>query len=138
MLSTFAQEGDTNMQRRDINAPDAPTPNGYTQAVEVSGVARTLYMSGQIGVSATGTTPTEFATQCQLVWANIEAQLRAAGMSLDDVVKMTTILPDLANIDELRRIRTEVLGARRPASTLVVGGLANPLWKVEIEIIACA
>jgi hypothetical protein len=37
------------------------------------------------------------------------------------VVKLNTILPDLANIGELRRIRAEIMGDCKPASTLVVG-----------------
>jgi len=46
------------MQRRDINAADAPAPAGqYTQAVEVTGATRTLYLSGQVGVSADGSIP---------------------------------------------------------------------------------
>jgi 2-iminobutanoate/2-iminopropanoate deaminase len=37
------------MQRRDISAADAPAPAGqYTQAVKVTGAARTLYLSGQL------------------------------------------------------------------------------------------
>jgi 2-iminobutanoate/2-iminopropanoate deaminase len=47
------------MQRRDLNAPDAPLPvAAYTQAIEVSGAARTLYISGQVGLRMDGTIPT--------------------------------------------------------------------------------
>lgn len=46
------------MQRRDINAPDAPPPaDQYTQAVDVTGTTRTLYISGQVGVAADGSVP---------------------------------------------------------------------------------
>jgi 2-iminobutanoate/2-iminopropanoate deaminase len=127
------------MQRRDINAPDAPAPAGaYTHVVEVSGMTRTVYISGQVGMGAGGQVPDDFATQCKNVLSNLQAQLRAVGMSFDNVVKMTTILPDLANLAELRRIRSEAMGDRKPASTLIVAGLASPQWKVEIEVIACA
>ena len=34
--------------------------------------------------------------------------------------------------------RAAVLGAHRPASTLIIGGLSNPAWKVEVEGIAVA
>jgi hypothetical protein len=34
--------------------------------------------------------------------------------------------------------QTAALGAHRPASTLIVGGLSNPAWKVEVEGIAVA
>jgi enamine deaminase RidA (YjgF/YER057c/UK114 family) len=127
------------MQRRDINAPDAAQPaSPYTQAVEITGASRTLYVSGQIPADAAGKVPDDLASQCRLAWRNVEAQLRAAGMGLDNIVKVTTILPEHASLAESRRVRGEVLGDRRPASTLIVGGLASPAWKIEIEVIACA
>lgn len=127
------------MQRRDLNAPDAPAPVGaYTHVVEVSGPTRTAYISGQVGVDANGKVADDFATQCHQVHANLQAQLRAAGMSFDNIVKMVTILPNLADLAELRRIRSEIMGNRKPASTLIVAGLASPQYKVEIEVIACA
>ena len=46
------------MQRRDLNAPEAYAPvAAYTQAIEVSGAARTLYISGQIGQRMDGSIP---------------------------------------------------------------------------------
>ena len=127
------------MQRRDINAADAPAPAGqYSQAIEVTGAARTLYLSGQVGVAADGGVPADAEAQTAIAWRNLQAQLRAAGMSFDNVVKLLTILPDLANIDELRRIRAEIMGNCKPASTLIVGGLVSPEYKIEIEAIACA
>jgi enamine deaminase RidA (YjgF/YER057c/UK114 family) len=46
------------MQRRDINAADARAPAGqYTQAVEVTGASRTLYISGQVGIASDGSVP---------------------------------------------------------------------------------
>jgi enamine deaminase RidA (YjgF/YER057c/UK114 family) len=125
------------MQRRDINAPDAAPPAGqYTQAVEVSHVSRTLYISGQVGTDLDGTTPEDATAQARLVWRNLEAQLRAAGMTLDNLVKIVTIIPDSADIPATRAARAEALGDRRPASTLIVGGLANPAWKIEVEAVA--
>jgi enamine deaminase RidA (YjgF/YER057c/UK114 family) len=42
------------------------------------------------------------------------------------------------DIPAVRAGRADVLGAHRPASTLIVGGLANPDWKVEVEAVAIA
>ena len=63
---------------------------------------------------------------------------RAAGMGIENLVKITTIIPNPDDIPAVRADRAEVLGAHRPASTLIVGGLANPAWKIEIEGIAVA
>jgi len=127
------------MQRRDLNASDAPAPvAAYTQAIEVSGATRTLYISGQVGVRMDGAIPDDFAEQSRLAWQNLEAHLRAAGMTLDNLVKITTILPDQGDVAAARDGRSKMLGDRRPASTLIVGGLANPAWKIEVEGIAVA
>jgi enamine deaminase RidA (YjgF/YER057c/UK114 family) len=59
-------------------------------------------------------------------------------MTLDNLVKITTILPNFDDLAAAREGRSKVLGDRKPASTLIVGGLANPAWKIEIEGIAAA
>ena len=52
------------MQRRDINAADAPAPAGqYSQAIEVTGASRTLYISGQVGITADGSIPEDAEAQ---------------------------------------------------------------------------
>src|SRR5277367_3633910 len=63
------------MQRRDINAADAPPPAGqYTQAVEVTGASRMLYLSGQVGIAADGSIPADAEAQSALAWRNLQAQ----------------------------------------------------------------
>ncbi len=127
------------MQRRDINAPDAPAPAGsYSQAIEVTGATRTLYISGQVGAAPDGSVPADVGAQATLVWRNLAAQLAAAGMGLANIVKITTIVPDAADVAATRAARAAALGDLRPASTLIVGGLASPAWKIEIEAIAVA
>jgi enamine deaminase RidA (YjgF/YER057c/UK114 family) len=127
------------MQRRDLNAPDAPHPvAAYTQAIEVSGASRTLYISGQIGQRIDGTIPDDIVEQSRLAWQNLAAQIKAAGMTLDHLVKVTTILPNQQDVATAREARRKVLGDRKPASTLIVADLANPAWKIEIEGVAVA
>jgi 2-iminobutanoate/2-iminopropanoate deaminase len=60
------------------------------------------------------------------------------GMTLDNLVKITTILPNHGDLAATREGRCKVLGDRKPASTLIVGGLANPARKIEVEGIAVA
>ena len=125
------------MQRRDFNAADAPAPAGqYTQAVEVIGATRTLYVSGQVGVADDGSVPEDVAAQSTLAWQNLRAQLRAANMGIENLVKITTIVRDQADVAAVRAGRSAVLGTHKPASTLIVAGLSNPAWKVEVEGIA--
>lgn len=127
------------MERRTIDAPDAPeAAGGYAQAVETRGVRRILHISGQVPVDRTGIVPTPFRAQCRAAWANLEAQLRAAEMSLDNLVKVTTYLADRRYATENREVRQAVLGDRRPALTIIVTGIFDEACLVEIEAVAHA
>ncbi len=127
------------MKTRAINAESSPRPaSAYSQAVEVENATRTLFISGQLGMEADGTTPPGIAEQATLAWHNLEQQLHAAGMTFDNLVKVTMYIPDPADIPASRPARAQALGDRRPASTVLVAGLAHPAWKIEIEAIACA
>jgi 2-iminobutanoate/2-iminopropanoate deaminase len=127
------------MEKRFISAPDAPTPlAAYSQAVETRGAERVLYVSGQVPVDRAGNVPADFREQSRIVWSNIEAQLRAAGMTLDNLVKVTSFLSDRRYIAENRLIRKEVLGDRAPALTVIITGIFDEKWLLEIEAIAAA
>ena len=120
-----------------INAADAPQASGgYAQAVRLDGLAELLFVSGQIPVDANGAVPQAFADQCRLVWRNVEAQLRAAGMGLADIVKVTTFLADRAHAAENGAIRQEVLAGLTPALTVIIAVIYDPAWLLEIEVIA--
>ena len=125
------------MQIRHSNAPDAPAPVGqYTHAVEVTGVSRTVYISGQVGTAMDGSVPEDATEQGRNVWKNITAQLKAVGMTLDNIVKIVTIVTSRDHLAAVRTSRGEALGDRKPASTLIVGGLVSPALKIEVEVIA--
>lgn len=127
------------MERREINAADAVTPvGGYAQAIEIRNASRTLYISGQIPADIHGAVPDTFAEQAKLVWQNIEAQLRAAGMTFDNLVKVTYFLTSRDYLQENRAVRDATINGRTTASSLVIGGLANPAWLIEIEAVAAA
>lgn len=125
------------MPSRPIDAPDAPQAVGdYAQAVEVTGTGRRLYVSGQIPVTAGGDVPAGFDAKARQAWANLTAQLGAAGMDVTHLVKVTTYLADRAHADANAAIRRQILGGHRPALTIVVCTIFDPAWLVEIEGIA--
>lgn len=120
-----------------VNGPDAPPASGgYAQAVRVEGARELLFVSGQIPVDVEGAVPAAFADQCRLVWRNVEAQLRAGGMELADIVKVTTFLSDRAYAAENSAIRREALAGLTPALTIIIAGIYDPAWLLEIEVIA--
>ena len=125
------------MAIKPINSQSAPVAaGGYAQAVEVTETARRLYISGQIPVTRDGEVPTTFKAQAQCAWANVEAQLAAAGMNLTDLVKITTFLSDRKFSMENREVRQAVLGDHAPALTVIVCDIFDDAWLLEIEAIA--
>ena len=125
------------MQTRRINAETALVPTtGYCQALEVTGHTRMLFVSGQIPVGADGSVPEGFEAQCRLAWRNIEAQLEAAGMTLDNLVMHRTYLSDRSYALLNRAVRSEVLGGRETALTVVIAGIFDEAWLLEIEAVA--
>jgi 2-iminobutanoate/2-iminopropanoate deaminase len=127
------------VKKRLINSDEAPLPVGwYSQALEVSDAQRILFVSGQIPVTKGGEVPQGFGAQCRLAWANVLAQLRAADMTTDNIVKVTTFLSDRSYGQENRDIRREIFGDRGPALTVIITGIFDDQWLLEIEAIAAA
>ena len=126
------------MKLREISAADAPPAPTYAQAVEVKDSQRLLFISGQTPQRADGTSPEGFRTQSLQVWANLDAQLHAAGMDRSNIVKLTTFLSDRAYNLENRAIRSEMLGDMKPAITVIITGIFDVSWLLEIEAIAAA
>jgi 2-iminobutanoate/2-iminopropanoate deaminase len=114
----------------------APPEGGYTHGLEVPPRARLYFISGQIPVDSRGAVPPDFEGQCRAVWANILAVLADAGMSVADLVKVTTYLTSRDQAEANGRIRREVLGSLRPALTVVVVNTLASQWLLEIEAIA--
>ena len=118
-----------------INPKGVSTPPYFSQAIEVSGFARTLYVSGQVGVAADGSFPPNVGEQAKLAIAN----LAEAGMDRDNIVKNTIYLTDPSHMEEFMAAGRELLSSPPAASTLlVVKALANPELLIEIEAVAVA
>ena len=115
-----------------------PVEGSYPQAVEVTGPTRWLYISGQIPVAPDGSLADDFTSQCEQVWDNIETQLAAAGMTLDNLVKVTTFLSDRDWALENREVGVRRLAGRQPALTVIITGIFDEDWLVEIEAVAAA
>ena len=125
------------MNVRAMNSENAPAPaGGYAQAVEITNSKRLVFVSGQIPVDVDGQAPTGFGDQCRLAWTNVAAQLSAAGMTFENLVKVTVFLSSGAYALENRAIRAEVLGSHTPAMTVIITGIFDESWLLEIEAVA--
>ncbi|HEV7391521.1 MAG TPA: Rid family hydrolase, partial [Burkholderiales bacterium] len=67
---------------------------------------------------------------------NIEAALRQAGSSLNDVVRVLYVLPDATQFRECWPVLRNYFGEIRPAATMISAGLADPRMRIEIEVTA--
>jgi 2-iminobutanoate/2-iminopropanoate deaminase len=121
----------------DIAAPAA----SYAHAVLTERPERWLHTSGVVPVEPDGSTPEGIGEQAAVVWANIDAMLRDAGMQASDIVSVTTYVvagDDLStDLARVMAARDRALGGHRAASTLVtVPALARPEWRMEIAVVA--
>jgi len=125
------------MKISSVNSPTAPSAaGGYSQALEVVGAKRILYISGQIPENPAGEVPDGFEAQAQLVWKNVEAQLQAANMTIENLVKVTTFLSSRDFAIPNRDVRNAALGEHKPALTVVIAGIFDEEWLLEIEATA--
>lgn len=117
--------------------PETDSKLSYSQGIVVHGELRTLYISGQIGVDPAGKIAPEFEAQARQAWVNLVEVLKAAKMSVSDLVKVSAFITDPGDYAAYAKVRGEFISGHKPASTLlVVAALARPEWKVEIEAIA--
>ncbi|MGV3682913.1 MAG: RidA family protein [Acidovorax sp.] len=127
------------MQSTPVNSPFGPQPAGsYSQALDVQGATRWLVISGQIPVDRAGKVPASFTEQADLVWAHILAQLDAAGMGVANLVKVTTFLSSREYAEENGAARRRALGGHAPALTVIIAGIYDEAWLLEIEAVAAA
>ena len=123
-----------------ITSTHAPRPfSNYAQAIEVTPGARIVHVSGQVGAEVTGEIPVEAARQHQLAWENALAVLAAAGMDHANVVDAHVYITERAHIELYRETRDRMLKGHKPAATLlIVAGLADPRFVVEVDLVAAA
>ena len=100
---------------------------GFSRAVRIGNV---VHVSGTGPVGAEELSP---AAQTHHVLALIETALTQAGATFADVVRTRIYLARVSDWEEVGRAHGEVFATIRPAATMVVAALLNPLWRVEIE-----
>ena len=126
-------------QVKRTNPPALSTPTGYTHIVEVTGPAKTVYISGQIAFDKEGKLvgAGDMKAQAEQVFKNLQVALDAVGAKFSDVVKMNTYVTDMDKAPAVREVRAKYFTDNTPASTLVqVVHLARPELMLEIEVIA--
>lgn len=122
-----------------INPADVAEPMGamYSHGVVVPPGAQMLFTSGQVGLKKDGTIPADISEQSKVVWNNLLAILKDAGMAVTDIVKMTAFIVGKENFPKYAEVRKQYLAGHRPASTAYfVPALVRPEMLIEVEIVA--
>lgn len=124
------------MYRVTINSDAAPAAVGpYSHAVRVTG--ELLFVSGQIALDAgsgelVGTTPAEQARKCL---ENLHAIASDAGSSLEDAVKVTVYLTDIAAFAEVNEVYASFFKSDPPARVALAVAALPMGAQVEIDAV---
>jgi reactive intermediate/imine deaminase len=120
--------------REPIHSDNAPAAIGtYSQAIRANG---TIYLSGQTPLlPATGQLVEGIEPQIHQVFSNLRAVAQAANASLDDAVKVTVYLTDLANFAKLNEIMPQYFNQPFPARTTIQVSALPRGAMVEVDVI---
>ncbi len=114
-----------------------PLPWPYSHGVRVGD---TLYVAGQVALDAELRLigPGNAEAQARQTWTNIKMIVEAAGGKVTDVVRITTYLADLADMDAIHKVRREFFpdGDFPVATVCQVAKLGLPGLLLEAEAIA--
>jgi len=104
---------------------------GFSRALRIG---RTVYVSGTAPIWPDGSCDPDPEVQARRCLEIIFAALAEAGAAPKDVVRTRMFLTDPADADAVGRAHGAAFGEVRPAATMVViRGMLDPRWKVEIE-----
>ena len=107
---------------------------GYSRAV-VDG--DWVFVSGTTGFDyATMTISDDVIEQAEQTLRNIAAALDAAGVRVEDVVRVRYLLPDADDFEACWPVLRRWFGEVRPAATMMQVGLSDPRMRIEIEVTA--
>ncbi|MCX7787724.1 MAG: Rid family detoxifying hydrolase [Spirochaetes bacterium] len=119
-----------------ILTKEAPIPKGhYAQGILAGGF---LFISGQLPIDPeTGDLVSGgMEEQAVQVLRNLEAVVKAAGGSKEDVVKVTVYIPDIGQWSAVNRIYGEFFGNHKPARSIVPTRELHYGALLEVEAIA--
>ena len=108
----------------------------YSEAVKITDFSELLFISGQVPQDNKGNVPDNIKDQCELAWANVVKQLEQAEMSTENLVKVKFFVSDRKYLKEVGKLRNKMLLKHKPALTIIITGIYNKEWLLEIEAVA--
>ncbi|MGB7035146.1 MAG: RidA family protein [Xanthobacteraceae bacterium] len=126
---------------RFLNPSTIAAPRGYSHVVETKSPSRTIYLSGQLGMTADGKfagAPGDFRAQAVQCFENIKAALAVVGATFEHVVKINNYLIDMSHLPIYFEVRDRYVDTKAPpaSTTVAISKLARDGALYEIEVIA--
>ena len=126
---------------RFLNPSTMPATRGYTHVVETHGPSRTIYISGQLGMTPDGKfagAPGDFRAQADQCFNNLKLALAEVGASFEHVVKVTAFFVDMAHLPIYFEVRDRYVDTKNPpaSTTIQISKLARDGAVYEVEAIA--
>jgi 2-iminobutanoate/2-iminopropanoate deaminase len=118
-----------------IQTGEAPAPVGpYSQAVESQGM---IFVSGQVGINPETGKKVEggIEKETEQVLKNIKAILEKAGLTLENVAKVTVYLKDINDFQSMNGVYSQFFSQHKPARACVEANMVKD-FLVEIDCIA--
>jgi len=113
-----------------------PTQPSYAPARLAGGPLLLLAGQGPVDSGGQLVGADDADAQAAQVFDNIVAVLAEHGASLSDLVRLTIFVAERTDIAAIQAVRARLLAPPYPAATIVVAGLVDPSWRLEIEATA--
>ena len=125
------------MPQQRINPSGINKPGGYHHVVKDG---NTIYVAGQVSRDKDGNTVGvgDGAAQAEQIFSNIKVALESVGSDMSHINKLNVFLIHREDMPAYRAARGKYIpDDALPASTLIIcSGLADPDFRMEIEVIA--
>lgn len=120
------------MERRRVSGPSPfESSIGFSRAIRVG---NRVLIAGTTPIWEDGSCDPDPEAQARRCIEIIGVALEEAGASLSDVIRTRQFIVDPSDAEAVGRAHAEAFGETRPVSTMVVvAGLLDPRWKIEIE-----
>ena len=128
------------MPKKQLTTAALHSPNGvFSQATTIEATGRLVFVSGMTARRPDGSIAGvgDVSEQTRQVCENVQAAVREAGGSLDDVCRVDVYVRNMEDFAKIHAVRAQYFSEPLPASTMVeVSKLAHPDYLIEISAIA--
>jgi 2-iminobutanoate/2-iminopropanoate deaminase len=124
-----------------VSYPNNPTSKSYSEVVKIDiGTAHMYILSGMVANDAQGKLvgDGDVNAQTEYIFNKIKAALARNGATMDHLVKTTTYMLDVKDVDAFRKIRSRFVNGINPPTSTTVQVVKLPLEGALVEVEAWA